>query len=194
LIRQKVIQYFAKAKHTGLGHSQYKLLNSLIAGYQKAIGAVKLPQTPSNFCMIRKLPDIVSIPSIKIPGSTVGVNPFPQVKSSHHCLRSSMSLELTENDRLISEAYRLERLRSYFGDTLRLCDLQVNKQNRLLIDCSQPWIVDQLMGEMNELRWYAWVTVGVHSVALYFAGVKVYATATTKPARKPRQRPSSIAG
>lgn len=105
-----------------------------------------------------------------------------------------MSLELTENDRLISEAYRLERLRSYFGDTLRLCDLQVNKQNRLLIDCSQPWIVDQLMGEMNELRWYAWVTVGVHSVALYFAGVKVYATATTKPARKPRQRPSSIAG
>ncbi|WP_421657124.1 hypothetical protein [Leptothermofonsia sp. ETS-13] len=84
-----------------------------------------------------------------------------------------MSLDLTTNDLLLLEKYRLERLRSFFGNTLNLCFLHLDKNNTLAIHCSEPWVVDQVLNEINHLRWYAWIVVGARRLSIrlsiYFA-------------------------
>ena len=94
-----------------------------------------------------------------------------------------MSLELNANDRHLLTSHRLERLRSFFGATLRKCHLELNR-GQLHIHCSEPWIVDELLSEMNELRSYTQIIVGVSSISLYFAAEKVYRT----PARKRQKK------
>jgi hypothetical protein len=91
-----------------------------------------------------------------------------------------MSLELTTDDLLLLEKHRLERLRSFFGDTLRRCFLYVDQHNKLIIHCSEAWIVDQLLDEINELRWYTWIVVGAPNLSLCFYEEEVYRTATCK--------------
>lgn len=91
-----------------------------------------------------------------------------------------MCLELTSEDRLLLEKCRLERLRSFFGDTLRRCFLQLNEKNVLTIHCSEAWIVDQLMSEIIQLRWYAWIVVGAARLSICFAEEEVYKTLTRK--------------
>ncbi|MGA7936381.1 MAG: hypothetical protein WCA35_22695 [Kovacikia sp.] len=95
-----------------------------------------------------------------------------------------MSPELTADDLLILEQHRLERLRSFFGDTLRLCFLYLDRNNTLAIHCSEPWIVDQLLNEINELRWYSWIVVGAQQLSICFAQEEVHQTQTRKAGRK----------
>jgi hypothetical protein len=95
-----------------------------------------------------------------------------------------MPLELTIDDLLLLEKHRLERLRSFFGDTLRLCFLHIDKRNTLTIHCSEPWIVDQLISEMEQLCWYTWLVVGAERIVLRFAQEAVYKTATRKLVKK----------
>ena len=95
-----------------------------------------------------------------------------------------MSLELTTNDLLILEKQRLERLRSFFADSLRLCFIHINQNNVLTIHCSQPWIVDHLLDEIQQLRWYAWVIAGAQQISICFAQEEVYRTATRRPIKR----------
>ena len=95
-----------------------------------------------------------------------------------------MSLELTVEDALVFEKQRLERLRSFFADTLAKCFLQLDQKNRLTIHCSEPWIVDQLLSEVEQLRWYAWIVVGAQRLSICFAQEEVYRTTTQKPSKK----------
>ncbi|UBF28469.1 hypothetical protein K9N68_11680 [Kovacikia minuta CCNUW1] len=92
--------------------------------------------------------------------------------------------ELTADDLLILEQHRLERLRSFFGETLRLCFIYLDKKNTLAIHCSEPWIVDQLLNEMNELRWYSWMVVGASQISICFAQEEIHKTKTRKPGKK----------
>ncbi len=95
-----------------------------------------------------------------------------------------MSFELTADDLLVLEQHRLERLRSFFGDTLRLCFLHLDRKNVLTIHCSEPWIVDQLMDEINELCWYAWVIVGAQQLSICFAQEEIHKAKTHKASKK----------
>jgi hypothetical protein len=98
-----------------------------------------------------------------------------------------MSFDLTANDLLILEKHRLERLRSFFADTLSFCFLHLGDRNTLVIHCMEAWTVDQLLTEMDQLRCYAWLVVGVAHVSVYFSQEKVF-TAATQKQRKTSQR------
>lgn len=90
------------------------------------------------------------------------------------------SLEFTDDDRLILEGQRLERLRSFFCDTLSFCFLHLDQNNNLTIHCSEPWLVDQLLCEIDQLCWYTWVIVGASHLAIHFAQEEICKTQTQK--------------
>jgi hypothetical protein len=121
----------------------------------------------------------------EILGFTVGKYSANEVKSGHLRLRiAAMSLELTVEDSLLLEKHRLERLRSFFADTLAKCFLHLDQKNRLTIHCSEPWIVDQLLDEVDQLRWYVWVVVGAQRLSICFAQEEIYQTPTRKLSKK----------
>jgi hypothetical protein len=121
----------------------------------------------------------------KILRFTVGSNSINGVKSEHLRLKAAaMSLELTVDDSLLLEKHRLERLRSFFADTLAKCFLHLDQNNTLKIHCSEPWIVDQLLSEIEQLRWYVWVLVGAQRLSICFAQEEVYRTSTRKTGKR----------
>jgi hypothetical protein len=89
-----------------------------------------------------------------------------------------MALELTTNDLLLLEQYRLDRFRSFFADTLPLCFLHLDSNGLLKIHCSEPWIVDELLDGIQPLLWYAWVIVGARSLSIYFAQEEIVQSQT----------------
>jgi len=89
-----------------------------------------------------------------------------------------MLLNLTHADLLILKEQRLDRFRSFFNDSLPFCILDLNSQNELFIDCSEPWLVDLLLLEVDQLRWYAWVVVGAYQLSIHYAQEEIYVTAT----------------
>ncbi len=101
-----------------------------------------------------------------------------------------MALELTDNDFLILEVLRLERFRTYFLDTLPLCFLLLDRNCTLAIHCSEPWLVDDLMAEIDQLCHYAWIVVGAYQVSIWFAQEEIYTTRThalPKPTKRVHQ-------
>lgn len=102
-----------------------------------------------------------------------------------------MSLKLTVEDSLILEKYRLERLCAFFTDTLAKCFLHLDPNNTLTIHCSEPWIVDQLLSEIDQLRFYAWVVVGAKRLSVCFAQEEIYRTSTRQPRKKAQRLQSA---
>lgn len=103
-----------------------------------------------------------------------------------------MTLELSSNDVLILEVLRLERFRSHFLDSLPLCFLHLDQNCTLAIHCSEAWLVDDLLAEIDLLCRYAWIVVGAYQVSIWFAQEEIYTTRThalpqpKKRARQPR--------
>ncbi len=102
-----------------------------------------------------------------------------------------MSLDLTVEDSLMLEQHRLERLRSFFADSLSQCFLHLDQGNTLTIHCAEPWIVDQLLSELNQLRWYVWVVVGAQRLSICFAQEEIHRTSTRPKSSKKSQRIAS---
>jgi len=98
-----------------------------------------------------------------------------------------MSLELTVEDSLVLEKYRLDRLRSCFAETLATCFLHLSQSNTLTIHCSEAWMVDQLLSEIDRLRGAVWVITGAQQLSICFAQEEVYRT-STRQAHKRSQR------
>lgn len=101
-------------------------------------------------------------------------------------------LELTDDDLLILERQRLERFRSFFCDTLPFCFLQLDQKNGLTIHCSEPWLVDQLLCEIDDLCWYAWVIVGAFHLSIYFSQEEICRTRTQKRSKQNRSHKSRV--
>jgi hypothetical protein len=89
-----------------------------------------------------------------------------------------MALELTDNDALLLEVLRMERFRSHFLDTLPDCFLFLDRNYTLAIHCSEPWIVDDLLSEIDQLCHYAWIVVGAYQVSIWFAQEEICTTRT----------------
>jgi hypothetical protein len=98
-----------------------------------------------------------------------------------------MSLEFTTDDLLILERYRMERLRSRFADTLSLCFVHLDHSDQLTIHCPEPWLVDQLLNEMDRLRWYVRTIIGARHLSLCFAQEEVCIISTSRQPRKMRR-------
>jgi hypothetical protein len=95
-----------------------------------------------------------------------------------------MSPELTASDTFRLERLRLQRFRSFFPEPLISCFLHLQQNNTLAIHCAEPWMVDQLLTDMSELRWYAWMIVGAKRLSIYFAQEEVYKVSTRYPSRR----------
>jgi hypothetical protein len=101
-----------------------------------------------------------------------------------------MSLDFNPNDLLTLEQQRMERFRSDSLHSLSLCWLHLNHDNTLAVHCAEPWIVDQLLYEMEQLCWDAWVLVGASRLSIYYAQEEIYAANTQKFGEPTRSQPS----
>lgn len=96
-----------------------------------------------------------------------------------------MISELSANDLLVLEKLRLDRLRSHFPTILNACFIQLTPHNHLSIHCSEPWIVDHLLLEIDQLRWAAKTIVGAQHVSICFAQEEIYRTVTQMRYHRP---------
>lgn len=99
--------------------------------------------------------------------------------------------DLNANDLFILEKHRLERLRSFFLDSLSLCFIFLDSNNSLNIHCPEPWLVDHLLNELNELRWYTWVVVGADTISICYAQEEIFTAPTRKTIRSSHPIPKA---
>ncbi|MEX0270228.1 hypothetical protein AB3R30_13880 [Leptolyngbyaceae cyanobacterium UHCC 1019] len=121
-----------------------------------------------------------------ILGFTVGT--FSQVRLNQGIVPNRdrpMFLDLNHNDLLTLEQQRIERFRSTSLDSLSLCFLHLNPKNTLAIHCAEPWMVDQLLYDIEKICWEAWVLVGATHLSIYYAQEEIY-TATTQKLDEPK--------
>jgi hypothetical protein len=92
-----------------------------------------------------------------------------------------MSLQITLEDLQILRQGRLDRLRKVFIKPLGLCRLQVTRRDRLVIHCPEPWVVDELMDNLDELIEAARIVVGAQSLSICFVGEEIFRARTLSP-------------
>lgn len=83
-----------------------------------------------------------------------------------------MTIKFTTQDLAMLGDYRIDRLRELYVQTLSGCALEL-KFNALLIHCSEPWCVDQVMEELDRIVKAAWIVLGVKSVSLCYANEEI---------------------
>ncbi|MBD1843326.1 hypothetical protein H6F89_07900 [Cyanobacteria bacterium FACHB-63] len=83
-----------------------------------------------------------------------------------------MKIRFTSKDLSMLEDFRIDRLRQLYVQTLSGCALEL-KFNTLLIHCSEPWCVDQVMEELDRVVKAAWIVLGVKSVSICYATEEV---------------------
>lgn len=84
-----------------------------------------------------------------------------------------MRIKFTTQDLSLLEDFRLDRLRQLYVQTLSGCALEL-KFDALLIHCSEPWCVDQIMEELDRIVKAAQIVLGVKSVSICYANEEVY--------------------
>jgi hypothetical protein len=97
-----------------------------------------------------------------------------------------MSLQITLEDLQILRQGRLDRLRKVFIKPLGLCRLQVTRRDRLVIHCPEPWVVDELMENLDELIEAARIVIGAQSLSICFVGEEIFRARTLNPAIEER--------
>ena len=88
-----------------------------------------------------------------------------------------MKTKFTDRDLSLLEDLRLDRLRQLYAQTLSGCSLEL-KFDALLIHCSEPWCVDQIMEELDRIVKAARIVLGVKSVSICYANEEVYRVRT----------------
>jgi hypothetical protein len=84
-----------------------------------------------------------------------------------------MSTKFTADDLLILDDFRLDRFRSLYPQTLTGCTLEL-KFDALLIHCSEPWCVDQLMEELDRMVKAVSIVLGTKYLSICYAAEEVY--------------------
>jgi hypothetical protein len=91
-----------------------------------------------------------------------------------------MSLEFTLEDLQMLRKSRLERLQHVLIKPLGVCRLQMTRHDNLVIHCPEPWVVDELMGDLPDLIDAARIVVGAQSLSICFIGEEIYRTRTAE--------------
>jgi hypothetical protein len=73
---------------------------------------------------------------------------------------------------------RMERLLCFFTSSLPFCQIQIDEDNVLAIYCPHGGIMEELMNELDDLRYYACLILGVKSISLRIAQQEVLFTDT----------------
>ncbi len=90
----------------------------------------------------------------------------------------SSELHLTNQDRRLLQKHRLERFRALFPNSLAPSLLTLRTRHQLTIHCAEAWMVDELLSEVDRLREYTWLVLGMRQIAICFAEEEIYSTPT----------------
>ncbi|HTL90413.1 MAG TPA: hypothetical protein VL134_13515 [Leptolyngbya sp.] len=88
-----------------------------------------------------------------------------------------MSIKFTAQDLGTLEDFRLDRLRQLYVQTLAGCFLEL-KFDALLIHCSEPRCVDQIMAELDRIVKATRIVLGAKLVSICYANEEVYRVKT----------------
>jgi hypothetical protein len=94
-----------------------------------------------------------------------------------------MFTELTVNDLILLEELRIERLRSFFTESLFQCLIYIDHQHRLVIHCPEPLLVDALATDLEELCDYTWLILGLKMIVVFFIQEEVCCINYSSPDR-----------
>lgn len=81
-------------------------------------------------------------------------------------------MKFTAQDLSMLEDFRIDRLKQLYTQTLSGCLLET-KFDALLVHCSEPWCVDQVMEELDRLAKAAWVVLGVKLISVCYANEEI---------------------
>ena len=82
--------------------------------------------------------------------------------------------EMNLADLILLERLRVDRLRNFFAESLLKCIIYVDHHNLLTIHCPDPWIVDTLLTDIEDLCDYAWLILGVEAISLFLAKEEIF--------------------
>lgn len=91
-----------------------------------------------------------------------------------------MSTKFTAEDLSRLDDFRLERFHNLYAQTLAGCALEL-KFDALLIHCSEPWCVDQLMEELERMVKAVSIVLGTKYLSICFAAEEVFRVDTQSP-------------
>lgn len=64
---------------------------------------------------------------------------------------------------------RIERLIKFFTASLSYCSMYINANNKLIIACFNPDIMEELLDDLEELCYYACLILGVRSLSIHLS-------------------------
>ncbi|MCU0549990.1 MAG: hypothetical protein MUC48_11635 [Leptolyngbya sp. Prado105] len=88
-----------------------------------------------------------------------------------------MSIKFTTEDLSRLDDFRLDRFRELYRQTLAGCALEL-KFDALIIHCSEPWCVDQLMEELDRMVKAVSIVLGTKYLSICYAAEEVYRVKT----------------
>jgi hypothetical protein len=84
--------------------------------------------------------------------------------------------EITANDRHKLDWVRIDRLLSFFPSSLPCCQIQIDPSQILIIHCPNVAIADNLLEDLADLRYRAWLVLGIRSIVIYLADEEILRT------------------
>jgi hypothetical protein len=82
-------------------------------------------------------------------------------------------IEINDDDLTKLQQLRLERFQRFFTSSLLRCVSCIDSENKLIIHCAHPSIVDELLDDLEDLCSCAWLVLGVRSINLFFCQEEV---------------------
>jgi hypothetical protein len=84
------------------------------------------------------------------------------------------SFELTTDDVTRLEQFRLERLCRFFAQNLSHCFIYLSGRETLVVQCSEPSILDNLLEDLEDLCYFAKIILGAKAIAVCFVPEKTH--------------------
>lgn len=85
-----------------------------------------------------------------------------------------MDWSWTEADWIRADAIKLQRFRGQFLSLLSRCFLVFSQDHELQIRTSDPSTVDDLISELEELAWFAWIFCGSPNLSVWFEDEELF--------------------
>ncbi len=77
--------------------------------------------------------------------------------------------EITANDLHKLYQVRLDRLLCFFTSSLPCCQIQIDRSQILTIYCPNEAIANNLLEDLEDLRYHVWLVLGIRSIDIYLA-------------------------
>ena len=87
-----------------------------------------------------------------------------------------LQTEMTPHDLNQLQQLRIERFLQFFASSLQRSTIHIDADNVLVVHCPSSAIIDELMDELEDLRGYALLILGVRKTVFYFCQEEILNT------------------